>query len=92
MLLIFFDDFRMFYGLFLGKGDSGAGFVVRSPTSSFKIIGIVSASLLRQDENCRPDNYVVFTNVPIFVDWILKEIDREKEIRCVVMSFLYHNP
>jgi secreted trypsin-like serine protease len=66
---------------FVGKGDSGAGFTVRSHTGSFKIIGIVSAAILEFGENCRSDSYAVFTNVPLFVDWILTQTGRADEIR-----------
>lgn len=66
---------------FSGKGDSGAGFVTESHSGSYKIIGIVSAAILNSTENCRPDSYVVFTNVPLFVNWILTETDRVDEIR-----------
>ncbi|XP_070504895.1 uncharacterized protein [Chironomus tepperi] len=62
------------------RGDSGAGFVVKSFKSTFEVIGIVSAAILARDENCRANSYTVFTSVPLFVDWILREIGRDKEI------------
>ncbi|KAL7013544.1 hypothetical protein ACKWTF_015456 [Chironomus riparius] len=58
------------------KGDSGAGFVTESLSGLYQIIGIVSAAILSLTENCQPDSYVVFTNVPLFVNWILTETGR----------------
>jgi secreted trypsin-like serine protease len=66
---------------FPGIGDSGAGFVTESHSGSYKIIGIVSAAILSSTEKCNSDGFVVFTNVPLFVDWLLTQIGRADEIR-----------
>ncbi|XP_070504868.1 uncharacterized protein [Chironomus tepperi] len=58
------------------KSDSGAGFVVESHFGSSTIIGIVSSATISNTENCKFDSYVVFTNVPKFVNWILTETGR----------------
>ena len=54
--------------------------MVESKSGAFKIIGIVSVAVLNTTENCSSNSYAVFTNVPLFVEWILKETGRKDEI------------
>ncbi|XP_070510027.1 uncharacterized protein [Chironomus tepperi] len=52
------------------KGDSGSGYFVNDG-KSLQIAGIVSAAI---DKDCGTNDYVIFTNVAKFSDWITKEM------------------
>jgi secreted trypsin-like serine protease len=54
------------------RGDSGSGFYVQH-RDTYTVNGLVSAGAF----NCSASQYVVFTNVPKFVDWIRQEMARE---------------
>jgi secreted trypsin-like serine protease len=54
------------------RGDTGGGFYTRN-IETYTINGIISAG----SPDCDEDKYVVFTNVPKFVDWIKKEMGKE---------------
>lgn len=52
-------------------GDSGGGFYIHSSDNSpFVVQGIVSAGVKKTDDQCRIDIPSLYTNVPMFVDWI----------------------
>lgn len=65
------------------KGDSGGGFYqVNRLAGGYILSGIVSASLRDPMLNpCRTDTYNIFTNVGKFVDWIVENIKRTKELK-----------
>jgi secreted trypsin-like serine protease len=52
------------------RGDSGGGFYVKSSSSTYTVSGIVSNG----SPDCNDDQFVAFTSVPKFVDWIKKEM------------------
>jgi Trypsin len=51
------------------SGDSGSGFYMKE---SFKwnIQGIVSGGLLNEKQECDINNFILFTNIGWFIDWI----------------------
>lgn len=51
-------------------GDSGSGFYI-DVRSSWKILGIVSSATVQE---CGSNDFVLFTSVPKFTDWIQSEI------------------
>lgn len=56
-------------------GDSGGGFVVKSGDRWY-LRGVVSSALLdRETYMCDTHNYVVFTDVAQFKDWVIQHID-----------------
>jgi secreted trypsin-like serine protease len=64
------------------QGDSGGGFYVQKG-NRFEINGIVSAA---PDDDCGANVFVLFTNVPEFVEWIkeiIGEIRCKKEANCI---------
>lgn len=70
-------------------GDSGGGMFIKV-NGVYYLRGIVSSSLLRDDDSCDVNNYAIFTNVLKFKTWIkflrAEEIEEEEEIECGVMS------
>lgn len=56
------------------NGDSGSGFILQKD-DRWTLRGIVSTSLLDQEQrSCDLKNYVVFTDVSKFMDWLLPHI------------------
>jgi secreted trypsin-like serine protease len=54
------------------SGDSGGGFIVKT-NGKWYLRGIVSSSLINPDTyECDTSNFVVFTDVTKFTDWILQ--------------------
>jgi hypothetical protein len=51
------------------SGDSGNGLIVKD-NGKWTIRGIVSAALRRSDGSCDLENYVIFADVAINMDWI----------------------
>lgn len=92
--LVRISSYRMFCGGEIGKnpckGDSGSGFYTNS--NGWTINGIVSSAI---SEECVENQFVLFTNVPKFIDWIemkMKETNNDdgwimKPLKC---SFSYH--
>lgn len=70
-------------------GDSGGGMFIKF-NGVYYLRGIVSSSLVRDDDSCDVDNYAVFTNVLKFKTWIkflrVVDIEEEEEIECGIMS------
>jgi secreted trypsin-like serine protease len=54
------------------RGDSGGGFYVKN-SDTYTVNGIVSSGSF----NCDEGKYVVFTSVPLFVDWIREEMEKK---------------
>jgi secreted trypsin-like serine protease len=54
--------------LFLSTGDSGGGLVLEI-NSNWTLLGIVSAGLIKH-EVCDLTDYVLYTDVSKFYDWI----------------------
>jgi secreted trypsin-like serine protease len=54
--------------LFLSKGDSGGGLVLEI-NSNWTLVGLVSAGLIK-NEVCDLTDYVLYTDVSKFYDWI----------------------
>jgi len=52
------------------SGDSGAGYFVNND-KTFQIAGLVSAALIQE---CGTNDFVLFTDVAKFADWVKKEI------------------
>lgn len=53
------------------NGDSGGGMVFRRPNSQvWQLRGIVSVGVSSQKHICDPMNYVIFTDVAKYLDWI----------------------
>lgn len=52
-------------------GDSGGGYFILDAKSSWTIAGIVSAALVQE---CGKNDFVLFTNVAKFTDWIETEV------------------
>jgi secreted trypsin-like serine protease len=77
--------------MFSSPGDSGSGFYFNTGRS-WTINGIVSSAI---SEECVENQFVLFTNVPKFVDWIkgkMKEFSNDdgwvlKPLKC---SFSLH--
>ncbi|XP_012282756.1 serine protease gd [Orussus abietinus] len=59
------------------NGDSGSGLVLRNDlTGAFYLRGIVSLSLLdKKTMSCDLSQYIVYTDVAKYLDWIRKEIE-----------------
>jgi secreted trypsin-like serine protease len=55
------------------KGDSGGGFYVKSSSSTYTVSGIVSNG----SPDCNDSQFVAFTSVPKFVEWIRQEMEKE---------------
>ena len=47
-------------------GDSGGGFHVKIG-QSYYVVGIISSAVSRE---CRENEFVLFTNIPKFINWI----------------------
>jgi secreted trypsin-like serine protease len=58
----------LFIYLFLSKGDSGGGLVLEI-NSNWTLVGLVSAGLIKH-EVCDLTDYVLYTDVSKFYDWI----------------------
>lgn len=62
-------------------GDSGGGFYMRD--KSWKIRGIVSASIVDLDTGCDIYKFSLYTNVAKFIIWIKKSMKTAREITTV---------
>jgi hypothetical protein len=67
------------------RGDSGGGFYVKND-DTYTVNGIVSAGSF----DCDASQYVVFTSVPKFVDWIRREMEMGDEEKVLFLSCSYH--
>jgi secreted trypsin-like serine protease len=54
------------------KGDSGSGWYV-NVNNAYHIIGIVSSAARAE---CETNKYVIFTSVPMFLEWIEEYVDK----------------
>ncbi|KAJ6628670.1 Plasma kallikrein [Pseudolycoriella hygida] len=57
------------------QGDSGSGFYI-DVRSSWKILGIVSSTTVQE---CGSNDFVLFTNVAKYTDWILSEMIKSND-------------
>lgn len=71
-------------------GDSGSGFYI-DEKSMWRIVGIVSSATVQE---CGNNDFVLFTNVVKFTDWIRNEISRssDKDELETVFNELDENP
>lgn len=51
------------------QGDSGGGFIMRFG-NQYYLRGIVTAGLTNEDGECSIKDYVIFTDVALFSDWV----------------------
>jgi secreted trypsin-like serine protease len=57
-------------------GDSGNGFFLKE-SSKWSVHGIVSVGLADEEYGCDINNYILFTNVARFIDWIGQTMAKE---------------
>jgi secreted trypsin-like serine protease len=70
------------------QGDSGGGFFqLDESTGTFRLVGIISASLYDPFGDCRSDIYSVFTDVSKFIPWIREKMEETMNVQLQNVSF-----
>lgn len=68
-------------------GDSGGGFYMQSPASSWNVRGIVSASITDVEHGCDINKFSIYTNVARFTDWIMKVMKETEKVVWKTVDF-----